>query len=271
MIYREVKGTNIPALGFGTYRMSGDECAEAVRHALEIGYRHIDTAQAYDNEEDVARGIGASGVPRGEIFLTTKVWWQNWNYEEALDSAHQSLERLGTDYVDLLLIHWPHPEEPIDEPLDALNQTKAEGTARLIGVSNFTPALLAKAVDKAPLVCNQVEYHPFLDQQSMLASMRQYGMLLVAYSPIARGNVNQERALQEIAEKYGKTPAQVTLRWHIQQDRVAAIPKASKPEHRESNFQIFDFELTDGEMAKIFGLEREERMVDPDFAPAWRR
>jgi 2,5-diketo-D-gluconate reductase B len=270
MIYREIDGTTMPALGFGTHNLFGNECVEAVSHALELGYRHIDAAPTYDNEEHVGRAIRGSGIPRSELFITTKVWWKDWSFDEVLRSIETSLGHLDTDYVDLLLIHWPHPQKPIDEPMEALSALKAEGKARHIGVSNFTPDQLAKACDLAPIVCNQVEYHPYLGQEPLKVVIRKEDLLLIAYSPLGQGAVVKDPTLNRIGEKYGKTPAQVTIRWLLQQPLVVAIPKASGRRHRESNLQVFDFMLNDAEMAEIFALNRSQRFVDPDFAPAWR-
>ncbi|MDX1548013.1 MAG: aldo/keto reductase [Rhodothermales bacterium] len=269
MIFHTIQGERVPALGLGTWRLDGDACREAVEHALDLGYRHIDTAQAYENEEPVGRGLAASPVGRGDVFLTTKIWLDNLGPEAVRASTEASLRRLGTDYVDLLLIHWPSDEVPLEETLDALVVLRDEGKTRHIGVSNFTPSLLRRALDHARLFCCQVEYHPFLAQDDLLALCRRHDLLLTAYSPLARGKVQEEDVLREIAEAHGKTPFQVTLRWHLQQDSVAAIPKASSAEHREANFDLFDFALSDAEMERIAGLAEGRRLIDPDFAPAW--
>ncbi len=269
MIYREIGDVRVPALGLGTHELLEDECVEAVLHAIELGYRHIDTAPTYNNEEHIGRAIRESGIERSELFLTTKVWWEEWSFEEVQRSAEASLEKLGTEYVDLLLSHWPHPDEPIDEPLEALMALQDAGMTKNIGVSNFTPEQLAEACHLAPIICNQVEYHPFLDQEPLKVIIRENNLLLLAYSPLAQGAVQPDDTLRRIGEKYGKTPFQVTLRWHLQQARVAAVPKASNREHRIKNLDVFDFKLTDVEMAEIFALHRSLRLVDPEFAPAW--
>lgn len=271
MIYRERRGVRMPALGFGTFRLQGSECTEAVRHALELGYRHIDTAAEYGNEAAVGRALRESGVARADLFLTTKVWWEDWDRDATVASATASLERLETDYVDLLLLHWPHPDRPLDEPLAGMDELRERGKARWLGVSNFTPSLLDDARPLAPVVANQVEYHPFLDQEPLLAELRRLDMLLIAHTPLARGTVADEPTLRRIARRYDKTPSQIALRWHMQQDRVVAIPKAANARHREDNMAIFDFALSDGEMVEIFALARGTRLVDPAFAPAWRR
>ncbi|MDX1630784.1 MAG: aldo/keto reductase [Thermoanaerobaculia bacterium] len=265
-----IENDSIPALGLGTWQLQGSEATSAVEHALHLGYRHLDTAQAYDNEREVGAGISRSSVPRDEIFLTTKVWWENLEADDVLRSTEASLRRLGTDHVDLLLVHWPPSDEiPLDEPLTALTTLMTQGKTRHIGVSNFTPTLMEKALEKGPIACDQVEFHPFLGQDELLELARNRGFVLTAYSPLARGRVLEEEALRRIGEGHGKTPAQVALRWLIQQESVAAIPKASDPGHREENLAIFDFELSSEEMEAIRDLDRGERLIDPEFAPNW--
>ena len=272
MIYKTIQGEDVPALGLGTWLMDAQECAEAVEHALELGYRHIDTAQAYENEEAVGRGIENSGVDRDEIFLTTKIWHENLDAESVRETTEESLRRLGTDQVDLLLQHWPDPsgEVPVEETLDALRALQEEGKTRYIGMSNFTPPLLQSALDYAKLLCIQVEYHPLLDQHELLEMAQEFDLLFTAYSPLARGEVFESDVLQDIGSKYDKSPAQVSLRWLLQQDQVAAIPKASSREHRQSNFNVFDFELTGEEMGRISEIgSKQGRVVSPSFAPDW--
>jgi 2,5-diketo-D-gluconate reductase B len=267
----EVGDERIPALGLGTWEVEGEACVEAVADALDRGYRHIDTAEAYGNEEEVGRGIRRSGVDRDEIFVTTKVWWRDLSHEDCLRAAGESLRRLGLERLDLLLIHWPDPDVPVERPLEAMQTLREEGKLRHLGVSNFTPSLLEEALEHAPVVCNQVEYHPFLAQDSLLALAREHGLLLTAYSPLARGRVMEDGTLREIGAEHGKTPAQVTLRWLVQQDRLAAIPRARSADHRRENLEIFDFELSDEEMARIAALDEGLRLIDPDFAPEWER
>jgi 2,5-diketo-D-gluconate reductase B len=267
---KEIQGTEVPALGLGTWMLEGRECREAVRDALEIGYRHLDTAQAYGNEEEVGRGLADSGVPRDDVWLTTKLWLENLDHDKALESARGSLRRLGTEYVDLLLIHWPPTSDlPIAEPLRAMRRLQGDGLVRHIGVSNFPPSLLDEALDEAEIFCEQVEYHPFLAQDPLLQACEEWDLLLTAYSPLARGEVLEDETLREIGRRHGKGPAQVTLRWLLQQEQVAAVPKAASAEHRRSNFEVFDFELSLDEMEAIHGLARGERIVDPEFAPRW--
>lgn len=267
---KQIQGAEVPALGLGTWQLEGDDCVEAVADALELGYRHLDTAQIYGNETDVGRGIARSGLPRDEIWLTTKVWMENAAFDDVLRSTEASLRRLDVDFVDLLLLHWPNEEVPLSETLSAMRRLQEDGVARHLGVSNFPPDLLDEALDEAEIFCNQVEYHPFLGQDEILEICHEWDLLLTAYSPLARGRVTDDATLRSIAEAHGKTPAQVAVRWLLQQEQVAAIPKASSAEHRRSNLDVFDFELSDGEVERIHGLARGQRLVDPEFAPAWR-
>lgn len=271
MKYVEVQGEEIPALGLGTWQMEDRECEKAVRNALKTGYRHIDTAQAYGNEKQVGNAIKSSEVPRDDIWLTTKVWRSNFEHDDVISSVNQSLEKLQTHYVDLLLIHWPSREVPFEETLNAMEQLVDEEIVRNIGISNFTTSQMDEAQGSIgkPVLTNQVEYHPFIDQTEVLDKCREMEMMLTAYSPLARGDVMNNHTLREIADRHGKNPAQIALRWLIQQDSVSAIPKASNPEHQSQNFDIFDFELGPGEMREIDRLGGNRRKVDPGFAPNW--
>ncbi len=266
----EINGERVPALGFGTWEMAGEDAEGGVMHALSLGYRHIDTAQMYENEEEVGRAIRASGVDRDELFLTTKLALDNVDRQGVVSSTGDSLTRLGVDVIDLLLIHWPSEHTPLEETLEAMEGLKAEGKIRRIGVSNFPPSHLARARAITEIFCNQVEYHPFLSQDKLLAAVRDEGLLFTAYSPLARGRVNDDETIRSIAEAHGRTPAQVTIRWLIQQ-RVCAIPKASSAEHREQNLEAFDFALTEDEMRRISALGGEGRIIDPSWAPEWER
>ncbi|MCB9737611.1 MAG: aldo/keto reductase [Deltaproteobacteria bacterium] len=259
-----------PALGLGTWRLRGDACHEAVRDGLAQGYRHIDTAQSYGNEEAVGRAVADSDVPRADVWITTKV--ANDRHRDAERSLHESLERLDTGWIDLALVHWPLEHvAPIEVPLRGLLNARKDGRVRHIGVSNFTPEQLEHALAFAPIACIQVEYHPLLAQEALLALCRERGVMLTAYAPLARGHedVFGAPAVRRAAMRHGKTPAQVVLRWLIQQDRVAAIPKAASAEHRAANLAIDDFELSELEMHDISDLNRDERLVDPSYAPAW--
>jgi len=269
----QANGAEIPALGFGTFEIHGGQAEEMVHHALEIGYRHIDTAQAYENEAEVGQAIERSPVDRQEIFLTTKILPQDFGRRDLPVAMERSLDLLGTDAVDLVLLHWPNPQVPIAETMAALQEVREAGHARHVGVSNFTVALLNEALASSdlPLVTNQVEYHPFLSQAPVLDVVRANGLSLTAYSPLAKGDVAKTDALQRIGESHDKTAAQVALRWLIQQDGVIAIPKTANPERAESNLEIFDFELSDDEMAQIHDLARPDgRYVSPPgVAPEW--
>lgn len=269
MEHVELQGEKIPALGLGTWQLKGENCVEAVKTALENGYRHIDTAQAYGNEDRVGRGIRESGVDREDIWLTTKVWRDNLNRKNLKKSVEESLEKLDTEYVDLLLIHWPFEEMDLEAVLEEMNELVREGKTRYIGISNFLPEQMDKAqeLSEAPLLTNQVEYHPFLDQSEVLEKCSEHSMMLTAYSPLARGDVIGNQKLEEIGEKYGKSEVQVALRWLIQQDNVTAIPKATSEEHIVQNLDIFDFELSEQEMETISELGGNDRKVDPDFGP----
>jgi diketogulonate reductase-like aldo/keto reductase len=268
----KVQGQAVPALGYGTWKLRGEECVTGVRAALDIGYRHIDTAQIYENEGEVGKAIEAGGVARSEIFLTTKVWIDHVRDGDLQKSVTDSLARLRTDYVDLLLIHWPVETVSFREQMKALREMQDKGLARLIGVSNFTVAQMKDVTGDlgVAIACNQVEYHPYLDQKPVLDFVRGRDMFMTAYSPVARGLVMEDETMRDIADKYNKTPAQISLRWLIQQDRVAAIPKAANPKHAQANFDIFDFALTDADMAAIHKLARPDgRMINPDWAPKW--
>lgn len=271
MIFVRIQGENVPALGLGTWTLSGESCVQAVEHALAIGYRHIDTAQAYNNEAEVGTALTRAGVGRSEIFLATKVRPSNFERARVLTSTRDSLKKLGVDYVDLLLLHWPNPTVPLAQTLDSMLELQRDGMVRHIGVSNFPPSLVHEAQRHAAIFCNQVEYHPYLAQSRLLAQAREMGYLLTAYSPLAQGRVLRDPVLQEIAAAHGKNPAQVAIRWLLQQPQVAAIPKAGSEAHRESNFDVFNFKLSDEEMRRIHALNRDERLSDPEDAPNWER
>ena len=264
----------VPKLGFGTWQLKGQTCREAVRDALEIGYRHIDTAQAYENEEQVGQGLADSGLSRDEVFLTTKVWNDKITREQILLSVEASLRALGTDHVDLLLIHWPVEEQrPLKVAIEAITQALEAGQTRAIGVSNFTPIQFRQAVDYGPIRCHQVEYHPLLGQQKLIELCVEHDAVLTAYSPLAQGHKDLLKApeILQIARDHAKTPHQVVLRWLLQQPAVCAIPRSSSSAHRRSNFEALGFELTGEEMETIFGLDKQQRIVNPSFGPAqWR-
>jgi diketogulonate reductase-like aldo/keto reductase len=266
-------GAAIPALGLGTWTLKGEHCAEMVAEALAVGYRHVDTAASYDNEAAVGEGLRASGRKRDDVFVTTKVWWTDLAPADLRRSAESSLKLLGLDQVDLLLIHWPNPKIPLEGSIKALNAAKAAGLARHIGVSNFPTPLLSRALalSDAPLVANQVEHHPYLDQSKVLRVCREAGMAMVSYCPLSRGgSLFSEKAVTDAAARHGKTPGQVVLRWHVQQDGVVAIPRTNRKERLAENFAIFDFALSDAEMAAISALTTANiRICDYDFSPQW--
>jgi 2,5-diketo-D-gluconate reductase B len=264
-------GVRIPALGFGTWRLRGEVATRIVGHALAVGYRHIDTARMYGNEREVGRAIAVSPVPRGDIWLTTKIWPDDFAEGRLQRAAESSVQQLGTE-PDLLLLHWPNPRVPLAETVGALNDVVRRGLARHAGISNFNTRMIreACALSEAPLLVDQVEYHPYLAQDAVLAELRRHGMALTAYAPIAHGRVFDDPVLKRIGEEHGKTGGQVALRWLIQQDGVAAIPHSSRHTNVEANFRIFDFELSGAEMAEISALgSRQGRRVDPAMAPDW--
>lgn len=262
-----IQGVEVPVLGFGTWQLEGDDCERGVGHALDVGYRHIDTAQMYGNEDHVGAALAASDVDRDDIFLTTKLANDVHAPADVRSSTEESLRKLQTDHLDLLLIHWPVSDTPIEATLDAMLELREQGKVRNVGISNFTPDQVQRAVEHAPIFANQVEYHPFLGQDELLDLARRHDFTLTAYSPLARGDVFDDDTLTRIAEAQDASPAEVTLAWLINQDKVTAIPKATSPEHIESNFTALDIELSDDEIREISALERGERLVNPSFAP----
>jgi 2,5-diketo-D-gluconate reductase B len=269
MEYVDVRGEPVPCLGMGTWLLEGDDCSAAVPAALEAGYRHIDTAQIYGNEAEIGAALAESSVSREELFLTTKIWNDQHAADRVVASTEDSLRRLRTDYVDLLLIHWPVELERLAETLDAMVGLQQRELVRHIGVSNFTQSQLARAVQAAPVACIQVEYHPFLDQRPLVAAAARAGVALTAYSPLARGKVLSDVTLQRIGEEHGKTAAQVALRWLLDQAGVMVVPKATSAEHLGANIDVFDFSLTEDQRAQIDSLARGERLISPGWAPNW--
>ncbi len=269
----EAHGARIPLVGLGTWELRGRTCAQIVEAALRVGYRHVDTAELYDNEREVGEGLRASGIAREDVFVTTKVWPSHFAPRELERAAKESLARLKLAQVDLLLLHWPNPQIPLRDTLAALCRVKREGLTRHIGVSNFTVALVEEAVQltQEPLVCNQIEVHPFIDQSKVIAACRRHGMAVVAYSPVARGGVKRDKVLAKIAAAHGKSAAQVSLRFLVQRG-IAVIPRTSRRERLEENLAIFDFELSEAEMAEIARLARRNgRIVDYAYSgsPDW--
>ena len=260
---------DMPVLGLGTWQNTGPEqCAESVRTALETGYRHVDTAQAYGNEAAVGRGIAQADVPREEVFLATKVWLDNLAYDDVLATAEASLEKLGVEYVDLLYVHWPARTYNPEETLAAFSELYDQGLIEHVGVSNFTPDLLAEAVEvsDAPVFAEQVEMHPMLPQEEVRRVADEHGVHVVAYSPLARGAVFDVPAIREVAEKHDASPAQVSLAW-LREKGVAAIPKATSAEHVRDNWASLDLTLDDEDVQRIDAIDRRGREVDPSFAP----
>jgi diketogulonate reductase-like aldo/keto reductase len=267
-------GAHIPVVGYGTMLFPEPERAvDLIVRSLECGYRHIDTARKYGSEQWVGEGIRASGVPHEDIWVTTKVTEENAKADDFARSVDTSLKTLGLDYVDLLLIHWPQPRVPLEETLGALAKTRREGLAKNIGVSNFTVALLDEAMGKCPepLLTNQIEYHAYIRQDKIIAACRKHGLLATCHVPLARGEVLRDPVIQKIAKGYGKTAAQVALKWLIQQPDVGVVPRALEFSEIEENIDIFDFELGEDEMCQISALRgRNLRIVDPEIRrPVW--
>jgi 2,5-diketo-D-gluconate reductase B len=265
----EIQGSTVPKLGFGTWEILGSDCEEAVADALEIGYRHIDTAQAYDNEAEVGRALAASDVPRKELFLTTKLWRDEFHPDRVRPSTEGSLEKLQVNCVDLLLLHWPNDDVPLEQTLGALAELREEGLIQHFGVSNFPVGMLRDALSIAPIFADQVEFHPYLDQQPLIDLAVEKDFMVTAYSPLARGKVPEDAVLREIGEQYGKTAGQIALRWLLDKPNVATIPKASSHERRVENFEVFDFQLSDDDRAKIEALHSGDRIINPRWAPDW--
>ncbi|MBP8936954.1 MAG: aldo/keto reductase [Agrobacterium sp.] len=266
-------GATIPALGFGTFRMPGPDVLRIVPYALKAGFRHVDTAQIYGNEAEVGEAIVNSGVARGDIFLTTKVWVENYGHDAFIKSVDESLKKLKTDYVDLLLLHWPNEAVSLAEQIGALNEVKEAGKVRHIGVSNFNTGLMAESVklSKAPIVTNQIEYHPYIDQGVVIAAAKKAGMSITGYYGMADGKVFNDAVLKDIGARHGKSVAQVVLRWLVQQEGVIALSKTVGEARAVENFAIFDFALSADEMAAIHALAVPGgRIVSPDgLAPVW--
>ncbi len=268
----EANGAKIPLVGLGTWELRGRGCARVVEQALRLGYRHIDTAEMYDNEREVGEGLRASGVKRGELFVTTKIWPNHFTPRDLERAARDCLARLRLTEVDLLLLHWPNPQVPLAETIGALCKVKRDGLARHIGVSNFTVALIEDALQASsePLVCDQVECHPFLDQAKLITACRARGMALVAYSPLARGDFRRNEVLGRIAAAYKKTAAQICLRYLVQQN-IVVIPRTGKLERLSENAAIFDFTLSERDMSEIAALgSRDGRIVDWAYAGRMR-
>ena len=265
------RGAEIPAIGFGTSSLG--DCGEIVATALKLGYRHIDTAWKYGTERGVAEGMRASGVPRSEIFLTTKVSHEFLRADDFARSVDESLKNLGVDFVDLLLVHWPNPQIPLSDPMPALARAKRQGLTRHIGAANFNIAMLDEAIRLCPepLVNLQAEYHAHLDQTKLTEACRRRGLIFTAYCPLGRGRLLRDPVLAEIAARKGRTLAQIALRWLVQQGNIIPIPRSSNAGRMAENLGVFDFALTEEEMKRIAALKRPDgRIADPaGRAPAW--
>ena len=258
----------MPMLGLGTWQNTDPaECRTAVREALETGYRHVDTAQAYDNEREVGEGIAAADVPREDLFLATKLWTSNLAYDDVLSTTDASLDRLGVDRLDLLYVHWPTGEYDPEETLAAFDELYGESIDR-VGVSNFEPHQLEEAIEvlDAPVFANQIELHPLLPQEELRAVCAEHDVEVVAYSPLARGAVFDVPLLQELADDYDTSPAGVSLAW-LRAKGVTAIPKATSTAHIRDNWASLAVDLDDADIARIDALDHEDRRVDPDWAP----
>lgn len=268
---REARGARVPALGFGTFQLQGEDCYRMVRAALDLGYRHLDTARFYENEVEVGKALADSGLARDEVFLTTKIWREDLSPELMRSSAEAALQALGVDFVDLLLIHWPNDAFPLEESLATLAALRAEGKTRNIGVSNFNAAMVRECVDDlgAELLTNQVEYHVLLGQETLRATVRERDMLLTAYSPLGRGEALADPEVQAIAAKHGATPAQIALAWLLAQPEVVAIPKSSSEARARENLEALGVELEATDLDRLDATRKDLRTIDPPFAPAW--
>lgn len=269
----EKAGVSIPRIGLGTWQLRGETCSRIVSEALRRGYTHVDTAQGYRNEQEVGDGITASGVDKGRVFITTKVTNTNMGQGDLQRSVEESLRKLQVDRIDLLLLHWPNPEIPLSETISALNDVKRQGLVKAIGLSNFTIALLDEAwrLTDEPFAAEQVELHPYLDQRKITEAIRARGMAVIAYCPIALGRVANDPQIGRIAAAHRRSPAQVTLRWLMQQPDLVAIPKTSQVERLDENLGVFDFELSPAEMAAMSAMTRPgSRLVnEPQWVAQW--
>ena len=271
MDHLQTQGLSLPRLGLGTFRMQGDVCRSAVESALALGYRHIDTAEMYGNEDAIGAAIAASRIARGNLHVTTKVWNENLAPDAIRRALNASLKKLKLDCVDLYLVHWPAKNMDLPAMFETLLKLKEEGRTRAIGVANFNIALLKTVVEEigAPIACNQVEYHVMLDQTRLRQFLTAKSIPLVAYCPLAQGRVASDPALAAIGRKHNATAAQVALKWLLDQDGVAAIPKASRRESQQANLDALKVKLDDADRKAIAALPKDRRCVNPGFAPAW--
>ncbi len=267
----QTQGISLPRLGLGTFRLQGDACRAAVESALSLGYRHIDTAAMYGNEEAVGAAIAASAITRTGLHVTTKVWHDQLAPAAIRRANDTSLKKLGLDHVDLYLVHWPSPAMNLPAVFDTLMKLREEGRTRAIGVCNFTLPLLRESIDNigAPIACNQIEYHALLDQTPIRNYLAGKSIPVVAYAPLAQGRLAETPELVAIAKKHDATPAQVALKWLLDQDGVAAIPKAQRPASQQSNLDALKLKLDNDDRRVIAALPKTQRFVNPGFAPAW--
>ncbi len=265
------QGISLPRLGLGTFRMQGDDCRAAVESALDLGYRHIDTAAMYGNEEAVGAAIAASAIARKDIHVTTKVWHDQLAPAAIMESFEASMEKLKLDYVDLFLVHWPSQGMNLPAIFETLIKLREQRRIRALGVSNFTVDLLRTCIEEigAPIACNQIEYHVLLDQTPVRSYLADKGIPIVAYCPLAQGRLAAHPELSAIAARHGATPAQVALKWLLDQDGVAAIPKAQRPQSQKANLDALQLQLDDEDRSIIAKLPKDQRLVNPAFAPVW--
>lgn len=260
-------GYQMPILGLGTWQNTGSSCKESIITALNMGYRHIDTALMYQNHREIAQALQEVSIPREELFITSKIWFDDLSYQGVLSQVEKILEELKIDYLDLCLIHWPNSDFDMKDSFEAFSHLVKTGVVKSVGVSNFTINHLKEAIEKSPvsISVNQVEFHPYLYQKELLDFCKENDIVLTAYSPMGRGEVLEDETIQDIARGVGKTPSQVVLRWLIQQN-IVVIPKAASYDHQKENFEIFDFELDEPKMNKISQLNRNYRIINPSFA-----
>ncbi|WP_414830423.1 2,5-didehydrogluconate reductase DkgB [Alteromonas sp. H39] len=264
---------DMPQLGMGTFRLEDDVARQSVVDALDIGFKHIDTAQFYGNEEQVGDALQTAGVERSDVFVTTKVWWESLGEDHFIPSVHESLSKLKLEHLDLLLIHWPYPGDdiPMESYLKSLKQAKDEGLTRHIGVSNFTIAQMRKAVEilgEGEILTNQIELHPFMQNRQVVQECRDLGIGVTAYMPFAVGKVMDNDVLKSIATEHNATPAQIVLAW-MEKKNIQTIPSSTNKDHLKDNFDYTKVALTDDDVERIDNLDNGDRIVDPDFAPQW--
>ncbi len=265
-----IRGFDVPRLGLGTWQLRGSACENSVSMALELGYRHIDTARMYRNEEHVGRALAESLVPRSQLYVTTKVPPDSLGPDQVREVVETSVKKLQCDYIDNVLLHWPSEEHPCEPSLDVLLECRERGLIKHFGVSNYTPTLFARALaHTGEVVNNQVEFHVYLEQRALLGQCKEHHAFLTAYSPLARGRVMDDPVLDAIAKEHDRSPAQIALAWLLSHDHVAVIPKATSRAHLVSNFEAQQITLTDAQIAKINALPKNNRLIDPPFAPDW--